>query len=146
MTAANVVGAKGKKLTPQRVLLHGFLIGLAVLWLVPLIGAVFSSFRPFSETIRDGYVSWPDSFTLDNYRNAWAQGDIPGRYWNTALILVPALNADGKPYLVIVTWDEGQGDLGCCGLSEPAAMTAARARVWVSASSARRPRVGRISR
>lgn len=34
--------------------------------------------------------------------------------------LVPALNANGKPYLIIVTWDEGQGDLGCCGLAEPA--------------------------
>ncbi|MGE5248631.1 MAG: alkaline phosphatase family protein [Bacteroidota bacterium] len=34
--------------------------------------------------------------------------------------LVPALGADGKPYLIIVTWDEGQNDLGCCGLPEPA--------------------------
>lgn len=34
--------------------------------------------------------------------------------------LIPALEADGKPYLVIVTWDEGQTDLGCCGLKEPA--------------------------
>ncbi|MEZ5226553.1 MAG: hypothetical protein R2710_07745 [Acidimicrobiales bacterium] len=90
MTAANVVGAKGRKLTPQRVLLHALLIFFAVLWLVPLIGAVFSSFRPFAETVQDGY-SIPNSLTLDNYRNAWDQGDIPGRYWNTALILVPAL-------------------------------------------------------
>ena len=22
----------------------------------------------------------------------------------------------GKPYLVILTWDEGQGDHGCCGM------------------------------
>jgi multiple sugar transport system permease protein len=91
MTAANVVGAKGKRLTPARVLLHAFLILLAVLWLVPLIGAVFSSFRPFSETVNDGYFSIPNELTLDNYRNAWEQGDILGRYWNTALILVPAL-------------------------------------------------------
>jgi acid phosphatase len=34
--------------------------------------------------------------------------------------LIPALNADGKPYLVIVTWDEGQSEDGCCGLPEPA--------------------------
>ncbi len=91
MTAANVVGAKGKKLTPQRVVLHLFLGSVAFLWLVPLIGAVFSSFRPFAETVQDGYFSIPDTLTLDNYRNAWDQGDIPGRYWNTALILVPAL-------------------------------------------------------
>jgi multiple sugar transport system permease protein len=33
----------------------------------------------------------PDTFTLDNYRNAWDQGDILGKYWNTFLILAPAL-------------------------------------------------------
>jgi multiple sugar transport system permease protein len=79
------------RLTPQRVLIHLFLITLAVLWMVPLIGAIYSSFRPFAETVRDGYFSIPDSFTLDNYREAWSRGNILGRYWNTALILIPAL-------------------------------------------------------
>lgn len=76
---------------PKRILLHAFLIALAVLWMVPLIGAFYASFRPFAETVRDGYFSIPETFTLDNYRDAWTQGDILGRYWNTALILVPAL-------------------------------------------------------
>lgn len=30
--------------------------------------------------------------------------------------LLPALDAEGKPYLVIITWDEGQGNHSCCGL------------------------------
>ncbi len=34
--------------------------------------------------------------------------------------LIPVLDADGKPYLIVITWDEGQGDHSCCGLS-PAA-------------------------
>jgi phospholipase C len=34
--------------------------------------------------------------------------------------LLPALDADGKPYLVIITWDEGQGDHSCCGLPKAA--------------------------
>ena len=63
----------------------------AVLWLVPIAGAIFASFRPFAETVRDGFFSWPHTLTLDNYRNAWEQGDIPRKYWNTALILVPSL-------------------------------------------------------
>lgn len=74
-----------------RVVLHVFLVVMALLWLVPLIGALYSSFRPFAETVRDGYFSLPDAFTLDNYRNAWSQGDIPKKYWNTLLILAPAL-------------------------------------------------------
>jgi phosphatidylinositol-3-phosphatase len=34
--------------------------------------------------------------------------------------LLPALDADGQPYLVIITWDEGQGDHSCCGLPRSA--------------------------
>src|ERR1700690_2188755 len=30
--------------------------------------------------------------------------------------LLPQLDAEGKPYLVIITWDEGQGNHSCCGL------------------------------
>ncbi len=32
------------------------------------------------------------------------------------LALQPAFDATGKPYLIIVTWDEGQGNHSCCGL------------------------------
>ncbi len=90
MAATTVAGSK-KKLTPARVFLHLFLILTGIVWLVPIVGAMYASFRPFAETVQDGYLSVPDTFTLDNYRNAWSQGDILGRYWNTLLILVPAL-------------------------------------------------------
>ncbi len=90
MAATTVAGTK-KKLTPQRVVLHVFLILTGFVWLVPILGAVFSSFRPFQETIRDGYLSFPDTLTLENYREAWTQGDILQKYWNTFLILAPAL-------------------------------------------------------
>ncbi len=42
--------------------------------------------------------------------------------WLKALMgqLLPALDADGKPYLIILTFDEGQGDHSCCGLPESA--------------------------
>ena len=30
--------------------------------------------------------------------------------------LLPALSASGKPYLLVLTWDEGQGTHSCCGL------------------------------
>lgn len=32
--------------------------------------------------------------------------------------LYPALESTGEPFLVILTWDEGQGDHSCCGLPE----------------------------
>ncbi len=35
---------------------------------------------------------------------------------NTLTQLVPALDKDGPNYLIVLTWDEGQGDHSCCGL------------------------------
>ncbi len=34
--------------------------------------------------------------------------------------LYPALDASGEPFLIILTWDEGQGNHSCCGLPEEA--------------------------
>ena len=74
-----------------RILIYLFVTLTAMLWLVPIVGAVFASFRPFQDTIQHGFFSWPNALTLDNYRNAWDQGDILRKYWNTALILAPSL-------------------------------------------------------
>ena len=90
MATAALVPRK-KPLKPARIFLHFFLIVLGFLWTLPLLLSVYSSFRPFSETLRDGVVSWPDTFTLDNYSAALDQGDFLDKYWNTALILVPSL-------------------------------------------------------
>jgi multiple sugar transport system permease protein len=79
------------RLRPARVLLYTFVTLTALVWLIPIAGAAFASFRPFAETLHNGAYSWPHSFTLDNYKNAWEQGDILRKYWNTALILVPSL-------------------------------------------------------
>ena len=76
---------------PARILLYAFISLTAAVWLIPIVGVVYASMRPFADTVRDGFFSWPDSLTLDNYRNAWNDGDIPRKYWNTMVILVPAL-------------------------------------------------------
>jgi multiple sugar transport system permease protein len=92
MTAtAGVYTSRRRRVRPARVFLYGFISITALLWLVPIIGAVLASFRPFSETIHRGDFSWPDTLTLENYRSAWDQADILHKYWNTAIILVPSL-------------------------------------------------------
>ncbi len=78
-------------LRPARVLLHAFLISLGLLWLTPLVMSLYASFRPFNETLNKGFLSFPDTLTLQNYRDALEQGDFYDKYWNTALILVPSL-------------------------------------------------------
>ena len=84
-------GSRRRPITVGRLLLYAFIAVTALIWLVPLVGAVYASLRPYAETVRAGFFSWPETFTLDNYRNAWAQGDIARKYWNTAVILAPAL-------------------------------------------------------
>lgn len=74
-----------------RVWMHAFLIVLAVLWLAPVIWALYTSLRPYSETAEKGYVSLPDTLTFDNYSNAWTQGEIPHYFLNSLLVTVPAL-------------------------------------------------------
>ena len=91
VSLAQLPEKRKKPIKPQRIVLHAFLIVTSLVWLVPIAGAMYSSFRPFNETVRDGYLSLPNTLTLDNYRNAWEQGGILGGYWNTFLILAPAL-------------------------------------------------------
>lgn len=74
-----------------RVGLHAFLIVVAILWLAPVIWALYTSLRPYSETAEKGYVSLPDTITLDNYTNAWTQGEIPHYFLNSLLVTLPAL-------------------------------------------------------
>ncbi len=77
--------------TPARIMLHLFLIVIAVVWLLPILGALYASFRPYSETSSKGFFSWPDTLTLQNYRDALDQGQMFHHYWITFLIVMPAL-------------------------------------------------------
>jgi ABC-type glycerol-3-phosphate transport system permease component len=58
-----------------RIVLHVFLIVVALVWLVPIVAAIYSSFRFFeSDTNVNGVFSLPETLTLDNYRRAWSVG------------------------------------------------------------------------
>ena len=69
-----------RPLTLSRVILHAFLIVTALVWLAPVAWAVFTSFRPYSDTAAHGYVSWPTTLSLTNYRNAPGPGKTTPRY------------------------------------------------------------------
>jgi len=75
----------------QRVLLHIVLITLAFAWMFPILWTFYASLRPFGDTIRDGYVSWPRTLTLDNFTNAWTQGELGKYFINTIIIAVPGV-------------------------------------------------------
>jgi multiple sugar transport system permease protein len=91
VTAAAPPRRNRKRLTPRRVLLHVFLITFAVIWLVPVVWAVFTSFRSYADTAVHGYVSWPHHLSLTNYGTAWNQAALPHFFFNSLIIAVPAI-------------------------------------------------------
>lgn len=90
-TAARARARRARRRTGGRVLMHGFLIVAALLWLAPVGWALFTSFRPYSDTAQHGYVSIPHHLSFVNYRNAWSQGQIPLHFWNSLIITIPAI-------------------------------------------------------
>ena len=79
------------RIRPARIVLHAFLIVLVALWLFPLLWAVYSSLRPVSDTIQNGYVSWPSTLNFGNYSTVWTQAEMPYYYLNTLVIVVPGV-------------------------------------------------------
>ncbi|MEV7681233.1 carbohydrate ABC transporter permease [Streptomyces sp. NPDC088341] len=70
---------------------HLLLGGIALLWLVPLLWAVYTSLRPYEDTSRNGYLSWPSGLSLENFSDAWNQSGMPHFFWNSVLITIPAV-------------------------------------------------------
>ncbi len=88
-------GAKSARRSKQlrRAGLQAFLIVMSLIWLLPLVFALYTSFRPYADTAGDprGYVSIGGAYNFDNYTAAWTQGELPKYFLNTVIILVPAV-------------------------------------------------------
>ena len=89
-TTAAATTARPTRRPVKRIVLHVFLSVVALSWLFPLGWAVLNSFRDYAYTAINGYVSF-GGFTLQNYINAWNQGDFGLHFWNSAVITVPAV-------------------------------------------------------
>ncbi len=68
-----------------------FLAATAFVWLVPLLWAVYTSFRPFSSTAELGYVSVGGEYNFENYINAWSDAEMFKFFINTLIITVPGV-------------------------------------------------------
>ncbi len=82
------VGSRKKR--PARVVLQVFLIVMAVGWLFPVAWAVYNSLRDYDFTSTHGYFSF-GGFTLQNYINAWEQGNFGQTFYNSTVITVPSV-------------------------------------------------------
>ncbi|MCY3851080.1 MAG: carbohydrate ABC transporter permease [Acidimicrobiaceae bacterium] len=83
---------RGSRVKPMRVLLHSFLVVMAIGWLIPIGTAIYNSFRDYqTDTQPNGPFAAPEMLTLDNYRAAWNVGEMSKTFGNTAFIVIPAL-------------------------------------------------------
>ncbi|GIL31202.1 carbohydrate ABC transporter permease [Actinocatenispora comari] len=81
----------GRRFPIGRILSYVLMIGATVLWLVPILFALYVSLRPYAETSKLGYVSLPHKLTFSNYVNAWQESDMFHFFLNSVLITLPAV-------------------------------------------------------
>ena len=75
----------------SRVALHFFLFTMALVWLFPLLYALYTSLRPYDDTSKLGYFSIGGAYNLDNYIKAFTDGHLPSYFLNTLIVVVPAV-------------------------------------------------------
>ena len=75
---------------PRGTIATVIMAALALLWLFPLIWAVLNSFRSYTYTQQNGYLSF-GGWTLDNYRNVWENAGLGKYFVNSLIITVPAV-------------------------------------------------------
>ena len=75
----------------RRLVLHLFLVVMAVTWLFPLLWAVYTALRPYADTLKNGYISFPTTLNLDNFTGAWDKGQFPMFYLNSLIVAIPAV-------------------------------------------------------
>ncbi len=76
-----------------RLPLHLVLIGFALLWSIPTIALLVSSFREPTAIADSGWwnaVTEPFDFTLDNYQTVLARGGMARAFRNSLIITVPS--------------------------------------------------------
>ena len=67
-----------------------FLVLMSLIWVFPILWALFNSFRNYSYTQANGYLSF-GGWTVDNYRNAWSNADMGKHFVNSMIITVPTV-------------------------------------------------------
>ncbi|HEY1365961.1 MAG TPA: carbohydrate ABC transporter permease [Gaiellaceae bacterium] len=90
-TAATRRVSKRRRTRPARIALHAFLIVTVLLWASPILWAIFTAMRPYSDTSEHGYVSWPRQFNFTNFSNAFHQSGMLHYFWNSIIIALPAI-------------------------------------------------------
>jgi alpha-glucoside transport system permease protein len=86
-------GTQHRKSLLTRVLLHGVIIGLMLVWLLPSVGLLVSSFRPKHAILNTGWwqaFQRPLHFTIENYQKVLETGNMGRSFFNSLIIAIPS--------------------------------------------------------
>jgi multiple sugar transport system permease protein len=83
--------APRRKPRKRRVGVHIFLVITTLVWVSPILWAIFTAMRPYADTSQYGYVSWPKHFNFDNFKNAYTQSDMIHYFFNSLIVAIPAI-------------------------------------------------------
>lgn len=90
MSATVEAPTRKRSTPPARIALQIGLVIISLVWLFPLLWALFNSFRDYGYTVQNGYLSF-GGFTFDNYINAWNRGGFTTSFLNSAVITITAV-------------------------------------------------------
>ncbi len=89
--------AASRRYAISRVLIYGILLLFSLVYVIPLLVVVMNSFRDLEEISRNGLISFPESFRLSAWPEAWSTYCIGGTcegmqnyFWNSVMLVVPA--------------------------------------------------------
>ncbi len=98
MTSATVDAARPvrkrkstRRRRTSRLGLHLFLILTTLLWISPILWAIFTALRPYADTAAHGYVSWPQHLNLKNFEHAYTQSNMLHYFRNSMIVAIPAI-------------------------------------------------------
>jgi raffinose/stachyose/melibiose transport system permease protein len=60
----------------------------ALVWISPLVLLVVTAVRPLADFVSQGPLSWPGTFTLQNFADAWDIGNFATTYRNSTVLLI----------------------------------------------------------
>jgi multiple sugar transport system permease protein len=86
--ATGTVTRRGKRGNGR---IHVFLAVVSFVWLFPVLYALYTSLRPYSDTAQHGYVSLAHKLSFTNFSTAWSQADMPHYFVNSLIITIPAV-------------------------------------------------------
>ena len=80
-----------RRIRGRRVALYAFLLFMTAVWLFPLLWAIYTALRPYADTQQHGYLSIATNLNVNNFVDAFNQGDFPRFYLNSIIVTVPAV-------------------------------------------------------